>query len=424
MHDISLLWGGEVFIPKDYIMKYLRKFENKAAYSAYTQSQEWITPNVCYCVTEREVMWNQYEEPADTRLIAKFYVDDYTRVECCLYKTYDEEPWMEVIEIDGVVQPTLEQYYTFDTVGEHTVKYTLKDSTTIPDWAFEGCSIRSVAFPESVTNIGEGIFDKIWDEIRSVTISNNSQLILIPMLPNLTSVTYKGTQAQWADIDWDVFAYYEGWYDEWSEPSYSQVSHRIVHCTDGDIVLWERSMLAKFYVEDTSEPTRLFSSYSNVYDNVFEMEIDGAVPYNVIDEYTFDTVGEHIVIYSLDDYETIESSAFEGCRELSNITIPDSVTSIGEFAFRGCSGLTSIIIPDSVTSIGNSVFYECTSLSSVTIGSGVTYIDENAFTSCTSLSLITYQGTQSQWNQISLGYNWNASIPATVVHCTDGDVAL
>ena len=36
----------------------------------------------------------------------------------------------------------------------------------------------------------------------------------------------------------------------------------------------------------------------------------------------------------------IESSAFNGCANLTSIIIPDSITSIGDFAFENCSGLT------------------------------------------------------------------------------------
>ena len=44
-------------------MKYLREFENEAAYSAYTQSEDYVTPNVCYCDNERTVIFNRYVEP-------------------------------------------------------------------------------------------------------------------------------------------------------------------------------------------------------------------------------------------------------------------------------------------------------------------------------------------------------------------------
>ena len=53
---------------------------------------------------------------------------------------------------------------------------------------------------------------------------------------------------------------------------------------------------------------------------------------------------------------------FEGCTNLTNITIPSSVTRIERDAFKGCTNLTSITIPNSVTSIGSLAFLQCTSL--------------------------------------------------------------
>ena len=55
----------------------------------------------------------------------------------------------------------------------------------------------------------------------------------------------------------------------------------------------------------------------------------------------------------------IAASAFNGCSDLTSLTIPNSVTNIGGSAFSGCSGITSIIIPNSVSSIGESAFYDC-----------------------------------------------------------------
>ena len=76
------------------------------------------------------------------------------------------------------------------------------------------------------------------------------------------------------------------------------------------------------------------------------------------------------------------------------------VTKIANEAFKR-SAITSIIIPDRVTSIGN-----------------------YAFVGCTSLTDITFNGTEEQWNAIEKGSDWNFSVPATKVVCTDGEVSL
>ena len=122
-----------------------------------------------------------------------------------------------------------------------------------------------------------------------------------------------------------------------------------------------------------------------------------------------------------------------GCSEIVIIDIPSEitheginyrVTTIGKEAFFLCISLTNITIPNSVTSIELSAFCHCSSLTDITIPDSVTCIGKRAFKDCTSLTSITYQGTIAQWKKIELGDGWNNDIPATVVHCTDGDVEI
>ncbi len=84
----------------------------------------------------------------------------------------------------------------------------------------------------------------------------------------------------------------------------------------------------------------------------------------------------------------IAASAFNGCSDLTSLTIPNSVTNIGGSALRGCSGLTSITIPNSVTSIGYSVFSSCSGLTSITIPNSVTSIGGSAFSGCSGITSI------------------------------------
>ena len=112
--------------------------------------------------------------------------------------------------------------------------------------------------------------------------------------------------------------------------------------------------------------------------------------------------------YRLDEDELTA----EVCQKMGykgDIIIPETVvfnevtyrvTRIAEKTFDECKSLTSIVIPDSVTSIG-----------------------EWAFSDCSSLTSITFNGTKAQWQGVILGYAWY-KVPATVVHCTDGDVEI
>ena len=104
--------------------------------------------------------------------------------------------------------------------------------------------------------------------------------------------------------------------------------------------------------------------------------------------------------------------------------IPDNVTSIGDYAFFGCTTLTSITIPEGVTSIGYYAFNGCTGLTSITIPDSVTDTCLPVFDECTALTNITFQGTMAQWESMVKDPYWSDDIPATVVHCTDGDVPI
>ena len=83
----------------------------------------------------------------------------------------------------------------------------------------------------------------------------------------------------------------------------------------------------------------------------------------------------------------IGSSAFKGCTKLKSINLPSSLTTIGDGAFEG-AGLTSINIPDNVTSIGSDAFKDCTALTLISIPSGVETISSGLFYGCTGLKNI------------------------------------
>ncbi|MCX4352705.1 MAG: leucine-rich repeat domain-containing protein [Lachnospiraceae bacterium] len=121
--------------------------------------------------------------------------------------------------------------------------------------------------------------------------------------------------------------------------------------------------------------------------NVKAVEFNAAVTY--LEDNVFNGCKNLTSITIPESVKSIEDGAFYACRSLENITIPEGVTSIGAAAFQECEKLTSIAIPNSVTNISPSTFQSCTSLTSIAIPDSVTDIWDLAFYECISLKNIT-----------------------------------
>ena len=87
--------------------------------------------------------------------------------------------------------------------------------------------------------------------------------------------------------------------------------------------------------------------------------------------------------------QTIGDSSFSGCSKLPSIALRNKVKSLGESAFANCSALKSISLPTSLISIGYYCF-SSSGLRTVSIPNGVTEIGSAAFSWCDSLTRITF----------------------------------
>ena len=269
----------------------------------------------------------------------------------------------------------------------------IPDSVTDIEYvAFLDCSsLTDIVFPDSLTSIGTAAF------------TNCSSLTSIKIPKNLTTI--------------DDFAF-----DNCSNLSEFIVDPKNPSFSSEDGVLFDKNMETLLICPMTKSGTYSIPS------NVTSIE---AVAFKCCENLT------SIIIP--DSVTTIDDSAFYGCSNVSEFIVdsdnpsftsedgvlfdkdketflhcpakksgtyivPNGIKSIGNYAFSNCKNLTSIIIPDGITKIGYSAFSECTSLTSITIPKSVTSIEDCVVSSdrLNGLTDIYYEGTEDEWNQISI----------------------
>lgn len=87
---------------------------------------------------------------------------------------------------------------------------------------------------------------------------------------------------------------------------------------------------------------------------------------------------------------------------INEIILEGDITTIGTQIFRGLKNVTSVNLPESVVSVGSNAFISCTSLTDLKIARATIVIGDYAFHG-TALKNVVYSGTQTLWNQVSIG---------------------
>ena len=110
----------------------------------------------------------------------------------------------------------------------------------------------------------------------------------------------------------------------------------------------------------------------------------------------------------------------------AGIEFLDYLTYMPTGAFGTNDWLEEIIIPNNITSIEDASFKSNTRLKKVTIPTSIGYLGEYCFAGCSALQDIYYEGTQEQWENISMSrtvfrYKYNDDSQITI-HCSDGDI--
>ena len=320
--------------------------------------------------------------------------------------------------------------------------------TVIPDGAFGGCNITSIAIPESVEYIGSGAFSGL--RISSIYIPERVAHIGEAAFNSYTlkSITVSKKNEHFCSVDGVLFSKDMTrmmCYPDGKEAKEYAIPEGVKTIDEG--AFRPSGTISQIYI-----PSTLNGSIAPVLNNYGLSEFNVSEKNSVycsVDGVLFSKDMTRLIKYpqgKLDDsysipngVKIIEEAAL-GNRSLSTIFIPDSVEIIGKEAFHG-SGVKELEIPDSVKTLGERAFrysniekltigrglsklpygaFEyCNKLKEVYLKNGIKEIGSYCFNECTSLEKVYYSGSTDQWGNVSI--EPRAGLDNVEIVCTGED---
>ena len=295
--------------------------------------------------------------------------DGVTYINNILYKYKGDMPENTTIEVrEGTI-----------SIGEKAFRFCRgltniimpESVTAIGDWAFSDCeSLATINIPEGVTSIGRHAFDGC-DNLATINIPNS--------VTRIRYDAFYGTAWYYNQPDGAVYAGRVLYKYKGDMPENTTIEVREGTVSIGEEAFYYCSNLTDINIPESvtligEDAFRECSSLTDINIPESVTEIGGHAFYGTawynnqpdgliyINNVLYEYKGEMPENTSIDVREgtvSISSYAFDGYRNLTDITIPESVTLIGECTFRNCSKLTAITIK-AITPpvIDYSTFYE------------------------------------------------------------------
>lgn len=311
---------------------------------------------------------------------------------------------LESVEIPyGVTEICEDAFYSCESLVTVEIPNSVRE---IQNGAFASCkSLLSIELPDCLEKIGESTF-RDCEILESITIPENVSEIgngAFSSCESLELIEVDESNTDFCSVDGVLYDFMEETlfaYPSGKSESYFVVPESV-------------TTIKKQAFSGSSKLKKIILS-----DNIEEVEPEAFIGCKRLESIEFSALNIGFdsidgVLYSNSIDNTL--IAYPTGKKSDVFEIPKSVTGIGEAACACCPSITSVVIPNGVEEIGNKAFSFCEALESVEIPSSVTKIGKRAFAYCENLQTIIFHGTESQWERIEKGQNWDKETPADTV---------
>ena len=240
--------------------------------------------------------------------------------------------------------------------------------------AFKGCSsLDSISLPQNLTFISEHMFQDC-SSLISVTLPEKLENIKYDAFRDCSSLETIDIPSSVILVGDNAFLGTKVVFPEVNGIRYiGELAHALTDRTLTEYVLKEGTV---------SIAAGLFNGCSNMTSLSIPSSVEhigsGAFQYC----YALDSV-----YYNAVNCTSISSDVFYSCSNLKKVTIGDDVKNIPSYLFYDRTSLQTVAIGDSVKKIGDCAFYNCQNLQSINIPNSVDTIGNNVFYNCVSLPI-------------------------------------
>lgn len=128
-------------------------------------------------------------------------------------------------------------------------------------------------------------------------------------------------------------------------------------------------------------------------DVIFEKEDASKTTAALLEYHGKDEVHTVLPTYNNIDIFCIAANCFKDNNRIREVFVSEPIYNISDGAFQGCCNLTTVSLPNTMKVIGNQAFKNCASIKEIFIPAGVIDIGEKAFSDCTQLEKIILPGS-------------------------------